>query len=214
MAAAKGDLSLAIELYALNIRVSQILYGALHGYEIALRNAMHDRLRQHFGRDDWYRAAGLKFTHAEMVERAKHEALIGWPAGSGDAPVSKVVAELNLGFWTGLIAAGYEQSLWKPCLWKAFPNVKISRSRAHQLLSDIKSIRNRVAHHERVLGSKGTLYAGLHPIHRTELTLRPEVIMGCISWICSETAGWVSATSGIDGCITLLDSPAMKEMQF
>jgi hypothetical protein len=205
---------LAIELYGLNIRVSQILYGALHGYEITLRNAMHDRLRHHFGRDAWYEKAELTPYHSDMVEKAKVEAAVGWPVGKAEPPVSKVVAELNLGFWTGLIAGCYEQSLWQTCLVKAFPNAKVSRSKAHPLFSDIKSIRNRVAHHERVLGSNGTLYAGLHPIHRTELTLRPERVLECIGWVCNETAAWVSTTSGIESCITLLDSPVMKELQF
>lgn len=119
-----------------------------------------------------------------MVRESQAGAVLGYATSSGPVPVGRVVAGLSLGFWTGLIAARYEQSLWKPCLKYAFPNNTLPRKAVYTLLSDIKSIRNRVARHDRILGSHGNLYAGLHPIHRTELTLRPKKILGCIDWIC------------------------------
>jgi hypothetical protein len=142
--ATKGDLACAIKLYEVNIQVSQTLYGVLHGYEITLRNAMHDRLKEHFARDDWYTRANLSPVHIRMVQETQDEAERGHPAGS-TVPVGKIVAGLSLGFWTGLIAARYEQSLWQPCLRKAFPNTAVSRARAYPVLNDIKRVRNRVA---------------------------------------------------------------------
>lgn len=213
LTAAKGDIGYAVQLYEANIRLSQTLYGILHGYEIAFRNAMHDRLVKHFGREDWYSRATLKQGHIDMVGRAQRDAVFGCAPGS-PVPVGKVVAELNLGFWTGLIASGYEQTLWHPCLRKAFPNITLPRKKAYPLLSDIKSIRNRVAHHERVLGSNGALYAGLHPIHRTELTLHPESILDCIAWICPKTSQWVRTTAQFDNCLRILESPPVKSIRF
>ena len=212
--ATRGDLGCAIKLYEINIQLSQTLYGVLHGYEITLQNAMHDRLTQHFGQEDWYSQANLSQKHAEMVEKA-----IGGVAGDAclagaSIPTGKVVAELGLGFWTGLIAAGYEQSLWGPCLRKAFPNSAVPRWRVFTLLNDIKSVRNRVAHHERILGSHGTLYAGLHPIHRTELTLHPQAILDCVGWICPDTSGWIRATCRFDDCISMLNSDPLKTVRF
>lgn len=189
------------------------MYGVLHGYEITLRNAMHDRLMKHFGRDDWYSAAKLNKTHLEMVAKAQADASFGRTSG-WPIPVGKVVAELSLGFWTGLIAAGYEQSLWQSCLRKAFPSITIPRKKAYPLLNDIKSVRNRVAHHERILGSNGTLYAGLHPIRRTELTLRPQSILDCIAWICPRTSQWVRETAQFDTCLQILTADRIKHVSF
>jgi hypothetical protein len=174
---------------------------------------MHDRLVEHFGREEWFSRASLKQSHMDSIVKAQADAAFGRTPDS-PTPVGKVVAELNLGFWTGLIAGGYEQTLWHPCLRKAFPNITLPRKKAYPLLSDIKSIRNRVAHHERVLGSNGSLYAGLHPIHRTELTLRPESILGCIAWICPKTSDWVRATTQFDNCLKLLESPSIKSVRF
>jgi hypothetical protein len=211
--ATNGNLGRAIKLYEINIQISQTLYGVLHGYEITLRNAMHNRLVGYFGREDWYRRAKLNPTHEGMVRDAEATALRGHANRySGSVPIGKVVAELGLGFWTGMAAGGYEQSLWQPCLRQAFPNTKLSRKAAHSLLSDIKQVRNRVAHHERVLGSNGVLYAGLHPIHRTELTLRPDRILDCVAWICPVTSDWIRATAQFENCMELLDS--IKSVRF
>jgi hypothetical protein len=213
LVATKGDLRYAIRLYEINIQISQTFYGVLHGYEIAFRNAMHERLTERFGRTDWYAQAELQPVHQNMISKAKADATRAHRSGS-TVPVGKVVAELGLGFWTGLVAAHYEQALWKTCLRKAFPCMRLSRKEAYPLLSDIKSVRNRVAHHERILGSKGALYAGLHPIHRTELTLRPEAILECVGWICPTTSGWIRKATKFEDCLLLLNSPEVKKIGF
>ena len=206
--AAKGDIVIALKLYEVNIQLSQVLYGVLHGYEIVLRNAMHDQLKAYFSQENWYDKAPLESTQLDMVKRAEEN------CGSAYVPFGKVIAELSLGFWTGLTAARYEQSLWVPCLRRAFPNVKLPRPRMHALLNDIKSLRNRIAHHERILTGHGKLYAGLHPFHRTELALPPETVPNCIGWICQDTANWVKTTAGFQDCLTLLNCALVKNVKF
>lgn len=49
VAAAKGDISLAVEIYQLNIEVSECLFGALHLAEVAIRNSMHPALTDYIG---------------------------------------------------------------------------------------------------------------------------------------------------------------------
>lgn len=209
----KGDLACAIKLYEINIRLSQVLYGVLHGYEIALRNALHDRLADHFGQDDWYTLAPLKNNHLAMINQAKADAALSC-ASTGLIPVSKVIAELRLGFWTGLVAGPYETDLWDPCLKKAFPNSSLPRNKIYLLLNDIKRVRNRVAHHERILGSRGSLYAGLHPFYRTELKLNPKAILDCVTWICPETSDWIRATNRFKDCLAILSSSQVKDLRF
>jgi hypothetical protein len=205
--ATKGDLYAAVELYHINIKVSQVLYGVLHGYEITFRNSMHDHLKNHYGTESWYDTAPLDGTHRDMVDKAKGQ------SGSGHLSAGKIIAELPLGFWTGLVAARYEQLLWLPCLRKAFPNSRMSRGKLYPVLCDIKALRNRVAHHERILGRSGRLYAGLHPIHRTELLLEPELVLECIGWICKDTAQWVRVATQFETCLTLLESPPACDLR-
>jgi hypothetical protein len=140
--AAKGDLNVAIEIYRFNLTVSETLWGVLHVHEVALRNRMHDTLASHFGRADWYAKAPLDQWHWNAVGEALNS------LGGRPVPVGKVVAELSLGFWTGLSAGSYQSSLWVPCLHRAFSNSNGNRKQIHAALSDVKALRNRVAHHE------------------------------------------------------------------
>ena len=50
--AAKGDVSHAIELYEMNIQVSEGVFGVLHLLEITIRNSMHSALTAYTGRPD------------------------------------------------------------------------------------------------------------------------------------------------------------------
>lgn len=63
----------------------------------------------------------------------------------------KVIAELTLYFWKRLYGPDYEQSLWRTCLKKTFPNKKLKRAMIADSLEIIYQSRNRVAHHEPVL---------------------------------------------------------------
>src|ERR1700694_4376445 len=104
--------------------------------------------------------------------------------GRGSSSVGKLVAELSFGFWTGLVGRQYEQTLWVPGLYRAFPNatrivtagpegskkVKLKRSQIAERLDAIRKLRNRIAHHE--------------PIWDLGLQDRYREIIEAISWIC------------------------------
>ena len=77
---------------------------------------------------------------------------------SGDYFVGKV----SLGMWLSLLNNGdsgpgrgylnYEQTLWEPCLVEAFPNYQGKRSQLRNELNQFAKLRNRIAHHEHLLG--------------------------------------------------------------
>ena len=46
LAATKGDIGEALELYEHNIAISEALFGFLHGLEVAVRNSIHYTLRK------------------------------------------------------------------------------------------------------------------------------------------------------------------------
>jgi hypothetical protein len=200
----KLDLEKALKLYELNLRVSQLLYGALHGFEVALRNSMHDQLTAYFKRADWYEIVPLHHVGMDMVSKAKAEAM-----PEAHIP-GKVIAELTLGFWAGLTASGYLFTLWNPCLYKAFPNVSPDRKKIHAALSDLKTLRNRISHHERILGPKGMLYGSKHPFKTgQDLLIEPSLVLDVLSWICKDTTEWTRRVSSFDFCLKMLaDEPA------
>lgn len=66
----------------------------------------------------------------------------------------KVVAELTFYFWKRLFGTEYEQSLWRTTLKRTFPYKKISRAIVAVNLEQIYQTRNRLAHHEPVLGPR------------------------------------------------------------
>ena len=72
------------------------------------------------------------------------------------------VAKSTLGTWVNLLNDGdsgpgrghlhYEQTLWEPCLSSAFPHYNGRRSKLRSELNRLAKLRNRIAHHEHLLG--------------------------------------------------------------
>ncbi|APT91873.1 hypothetical protein CPHO_01955 [Corynebacterium phocae] len=75
---------------------------------------------------------------------------------------------MTLGIWAMLLGKGdssprkgylnYEQTLWEPCLKKAFPNFSGKRSVLREEIRIFSKLRNRIAHHEHLLGKNLKLY--------------------------------------------------------
>jgi hypothetical protein len=178
LAATSQDLGEAVQLYEQNVALSEMTFGILHGLEVAVRNSMHDRLSAHFGTPRWYSVAPLSAYSQDKINAAIRD------AGGPTASPGKVVAELMFGFWTDLAAQRYHWSLWQPCLSGAFPRIRLARPMIHRRLEDIRWLRNRVAHHEPILTSAGSLYVG----HHRSVSL--EQIAECGDWISPAIGGW------------------------
>jgi hypothetical protein len=69
-----------------------------------------------------------------------------------------------------------------PYLYKVFP-AKLKRKAIHDRLLDLKSLRNRIAHHQRIIGGK------------RDLNLDYENLLEAISWFDVDIANWVKATN-------------------
>jgi hypothetical protein len=65
---------------------------------------------------------------------------------------SDIVAKLPFGFWVGLLSTGgrgnYEMKYWYPSLRHCFKGHK--RDAVHARLDRMRTLRNRIAHHERI----------------------------------------------------------------
>ena len=144
---ADGNRKKAICLYVWNTSISAAFYGPLQSLEIALRNAMHDRLSEIYGAD-WYDNPAINFNekHLEQLERVKSDPR----QKEHEAVPSRLIATLSFGFWVFLLSSNYDESLWRSTLYKAFPHARaIRRKQTHKLLVKLLTIRNQIAHHSR-----------------------------------------------------------------
>ena len=185
LTAARGDRARAIRLHAWNTAVSAAFYGPLQGLEITLRNAMRRELVERYG-PAWYEEAdaGLDRGALDRVTGARVELA---RAGRGNE-ASRVVAALSFGFWVSLIGPGgrlasgrkanYEMTLWRPALRRAFPHREaLTRKQAHRPLNDLRTLRNRIAHHE--------------PIFARDLAGDYRRILDVAGWISPTMATWI-----------------------
>ncbi len=198
LAATGNDLSSAVALYEQNIAISEAVFGLLHGLEVAVRNSMHEVLTAHYGTPRWFQLPSLALTPygQDKVAAAIRD------AGGPSASPGKVVAELNFGFWTNLTARGYHWTLWQPGLHCAFPAVRLARPVVHTRLESIRTLRNRIAHHEPVLTSQRALYAG------SGLFMPLTSLSECANWLGPELATWLETSYRYATAATILDQVA------
>ena len=168
--------TIALARYLLNLALCESLYSPLQLCEVALRNTLHRHLAAQVGRADWYDAAAFPLTVWGQAEVAKAKEKI---AGAGHAVTpGRVVAELQFGFWTSLFEAHYEgRSGFLPVgiryLFPRLPKSLHNRKGIKRALEDIRLLRNRVFHHERI-------------VHWIDLETRHGSILDVIGWISPE----------------------------
>ena len=198
LTAAGNDREKALHLYTWNTAVSAAFYGPLQGLEVAVRNAMHRELAKVYGHD-WYDhpKCQLDAGSCERVEAAKRDlARDGYPV---DPP--HVVAALAFGFWVSLLGRGgrlpglgspranYDMTLWRPALFRAFSHIRKSRADVHRPLDYLRTLRNRIAHHE--------------PIFGRHLSADHASILEVAGWICPNTRDWIAHHSRVSDIIRM-----------
>lgn len=145
------DRERAVRFHVWNTAVSTAFYGSLQILEVALRKVMNRRLGESYGAA-WYDdgRAGFDRGALERILRSKIELARD---GHGQDP-HRVVAALAFGFWVSLLGpegtrADYEMTLWRPALRGTFPHrARLTRRQAHRPLNALRTLRNRIAHHE------------------------------------------------------------------
>ncbi len=168
---ADGDELAAFYLYTLNAALGSAFHGPLQALEVALRNSVHALMTAAEGRA-WYDTAPLHETQRAAIRGARQalrrERKPETPGG--------IIASTNLGFWVGLFAKRYDASLWRPVLHRAFDPTP-ARRRVHGQLDRVRTLRNRIAHHE--------------PIVQRNLRADYETILWLLDLLSSVKAAWV-----------------------
>ena len=140
--------------YLLNMALCESLYSPLQFSEIAMRNAMHAHLSSLFATDEWYNAiptGKLLPWQSKQIIKARDELQ---KSGKPETP-GGVIAELHFGFWTGFFnrrhaRTGLGFSLASNVFSSAPPNER-AFAKLDKRWNRIRTLRNRVFHHERIL---------------------------------------------------------------
>jgi hypothetical protein len=168
---AKKNPERAIRLYERNTELSEALYGVVQGLEVTLRNAVHNVLSASHG-DNWYEKISFLTSEASALADAKRNI----ETRRESITPGRVVAQLNFGFWVRLFSAEYDKSLWGPRFQNILPG-RLNRRAVYGRLKEIKTLRNRIAHRNRIIG-----------IGRAKT-----VAQQCLETL--ETIGWFSPTT-------------------
>ncbi|MCB9957270.1 MAG: Abi family protein [Rhodospirillaceae bacterium] len=147
---AGGNESRALHLYTLNTQLSEALYTPLQMLEVALRNRIH-AVMSASRHDRWFEEAGFLKIISQPAQVAKATADV--TDGRKDATPGRVVAALTFGFWTSMLAKEYED-LWQMTLHRIAKREDGKGLRRKDLstpLNPIRTLRNRVAHHEPII---------------------------------------------------------------
>jgi len=176
-ALARGDKWIGIQLYERNTELSEALYGVIQGLEIALRNAIHNAMISRLGAADWYDHIVLYEFERESIEEAKQKI----QERNLAVTPGRVIAELTFGFWVKLTASPYEKTFWVKHLHRIFP-LRVKRTILHGRLVEIKTLRNRIAHHERIIGKR-------------DLPEACQQVIEAIGWMNPSLQSWVQHTN-------------------
>ena len=168
----------AMQMYTWNIALGSAFHGPLQALEVTLRNATHDQLASRYS-DLWFHNPDLLKRNqlnsvrsaASELERQKKQGTAG-----------RIVAELSFGFWVALFAKRYEALLWRTDLNRIF-TPRPNRQELYDQLNRLRTLRNRVAHHE--------------PILQRDLQTDYQKLLWILKMLSPEAASWVTHHSRV-----------------
>lgn len=143
----------ALDIYVWNALVSCALFSTLHICEVVMRNAIAHALELKYGAN-WPWHTGFERSLAAWPKAELQSARQGNPVGS----TGKVIAELKFAFWCKMFTAGQDQHIWHAHMHTVFPHLPLpltvtaSRQMIYDDMEALRSLRNRIAHHEPIIG--------------------------------------------------------------
>jgi hypothetical protein len=172
LATTANDLDSALTLYERNMHLSEALYTPLQILEVCLRNCINHEMSQSYG-EDWLtnRKAPLHSNAIQMIREAVKGC--GANCANGD-----LIAEIKFSFWVSLIGPGYDETIWRAVIHRAFrAEGGKKRAHVHGRLNALRRFRNRVAHHEPIYLRAGQMH---------------DECLEAIGWMCLDTCSWAT----------------------
>jgi hypothetical protein len=184
---AKGNTELALELYAWNQEIGAALTTTLSQVEVCLRNKIAAALADAYGAA-WHRVARFRYNHPEVQhELEKAEGRVKKVPSLPD-----IIAASDFNLWRELCKPAYAGAFWAKRIPIAFPHMLLAGkerealAELHRRVDLLVKLRNRIAHHEPIIGSNWEeIGAKLSDRHRDATKL--------LNWMDSDLARWVSA---------------------
>ncbi|MBB3733821.1 hypothetical protein [Nonomuraea dietziae] len=182
-----GDPVVALRLHCWNTEISEAFYGPLQYLEVSMRSVLTSRLITMFGRADWWAHPRIDLTYGarqRISEAAQQIQRTGLPADP-----QLITEELSFGFYVSLLGRGnnYDQRLWRPGLYQAFPHFRGPRRELHRKVDYLRVFRNKIAHHG--------------PIHHRHLVADHDAILECLGFIDGGLAAMVERHSRVKGVL-------------
>lgn len=187
---AAGGVPQGLRLYRWNVQVSSAYWTPLHFLEVAVRNAVNDAMAETYDSVFWFQDDDRPGEGASWLYDFERDAVTKAFGKFGQDPTAgKIVAELHLGFWAGLLSGryydggtDYHHVVWvRGGVSRKFGGAK--RGVVHKRLDRLRRFRNRIAHHEHVLGAN--------------LDVLSTDIDAILRMVDPVTAGWVRAMSDV-----------------
>lgn len=175
LTANNNNLDQALKLYEENTKLAESFYTPLQGVEVCLRNCIQQQLATTYGAD-WFQNGAPGFTGVSQSMIAEAFGILVEAGKSHPYDPNDVVAELKFAFWVGLLGPHYDATLWRRCVYRAFPNARRPRREVHGRLNAIRRFRNRIMHHE--------------PIYQRPLQQLHDEVIETIGWMCADTSTW------------------------
>ena len=150
-----NNIKRSLELYDLNVKVSESFYALLCYFEVFLRNFCNEKLIKEIG-ENWFDNKILKGnnknksqktieeiekTKSKIIKYKQEKKIINYIPTNAD-----IVSNLEFGFWSNLFCANYENTIWAPYLKQIF--VGFTRKELFKIINNIRKLRNRIFHYE------------------------------------------------------------------
>lgn len=183
-----GDTGRALDLYAWNQEIGAALTVILAELEVCLRNQIARALADASG-PGWHRVVRFRHAHAEVQhELDKAEGRVKKAAPSPP----DIIAASDFNLWRELCKPAHAGVFWAKRVPIAFPHVTLAGkerevlAELHKPVDLLLKLRNRIAHHEPIIGSNWErIGAKLADRHRDATEL--------LKWMSPDLARWVSA---------------------
>lgn len=212
LAAAQHDATLARALYVWDRDVAAAFLADVAIVEVALRNAMDERLTANFG-PEWYsKDIGLDGPSRSRLAQT-------WDRlPQGRRTHGHLVAGLMFGFWRGVLEPGgyvgkepqrfhvSHEGLWNGALSKAFlggrslaaaEGAQFTRSWTLGVVSIVQTVRNRAAHHEPFVS--GFPLPGQQV--RLDVQDGHDACLKLAAMLDRNLADWIKSTSALPGLV-------------
>jgi hypothetical protein len=168
----------ALRLYLWNAQVGEAFHTLIQAIEVGLRNSINLALSNVYT-SNWWDCKNLfdlldeerKGDLATVLKRIRNRKL--------ELHTGQVVAGLSFGFWVGILHKRYNPPLWGGQLRKAFPHLPggLSRKALQMRISDVATLRNRISHHEPLIGR--------------DILADFSNLITLLEWICPAKAAWI-----------------------